>query len=144
MPVNGVNVGRDVTVVLVDSSSTTMDFSIRTGFTKTPNTTEITSISADGIVRTLYLPAGWTGTLDYDRADSAIDDFFADMESDYYSGESLESATITETITEVDGSVSQYKYTGVIFKLNNAGDSTGEGKISMQVGWAAQRRKKIT
>lgn len=143
MPVNGYTVGRDITVTIVTSLGTVASFSVRTGFSKQQVTADIKVSRADGVVDNLFLPQGWTGTLDYERGSSDLDDYFADLETAYFSGTNISSASIVETITENDGSTSQYTYTGVQFKLDDAGSATGDNTMKMKVGWAASRRKKV-
>ncbi len=64
----------------------------------------------DGIVDFLELPQGWEGSIEVERADNTLDDYFAALEANYYSGKNITTATITETIQEPNGSISQYRY----------------------------------
>lgn len=142
MPVNGYTVGRDITVTVVTSLGAVAKFSVRTGFSKRQETNDVKVKRADGIVDHVVIPDGWTGTFDYDRGDSTIDDYFANLETAYYAGTNIASGSIVETITENDGSVSQYTYTGVQMKLSDGGSQTGDNTLKMKIDWMASRRKK--
>lgn len=142
MPVNGYTVGRDITVTIVNSLGAISSFAVRTGFSKRQETNDIKVKRADGTVDHLQIPDGWSGTLDYERNGSALDDYFADLETAYYSGVNIGSGSIVETIIEPEGSVSQYTYTGVQMKLSDGGSQTGDNTIKMKLDWVASRRKK--
>ena len=72
-----------------------------------------------------------------------MDDYFAEVEERYHAGLPDLPCTITETIREVDGSVSQYRYTDVVFDLESAGKKQGDKTIPMRIAFEASRRKKI-
>lgn len=97
----------------------------------------------DGVSEILTLPDCWEGTFEVERQGPAVDDFFAQMESDYYAGTNIANQTITETITESSGAVSQYRYEGVQLTLKNAGDWKGDDTVKQSIGFRASRRKKV-
>lgn len=143
MPMNGFTVGRDVTLNIFGSDGSTHSFTQLTGFDKKQETVHVQSKGMDGVIRHLELPDGWTGRITIDRASSDVDDYFAQLESNYYGGLNIPAAQITETITEADGSTTQYRYTGVMMKLDDAGRSAGENLVSQTVSWMASKRLKI-
>lgn len=142
MPANGFNIGKDVTLDIVTPTGMLRP-RIKTGFQSKQETHSIQVMGLDGVNRFDELPAGWSGTFDLDRGDSTVDDFFAQRETDYYNGASTPNITITETISEVSGAVSQYRYTGVILKLEDAGNKQGDKQIAMKIGFKAAKRLKI-
>lgn len=143
MPINSFNVGKDVRLDLVDPVQGVVSFTLITGFTAKQLTKEQRISGLDGVVRPLILPDGWDGSFEIERSDSLVDDYFAAVEAAYYSGQSIQSATITETITEANGSVSQYRYTGVMLKFDGAGDWKGDNSVKRKVGFVAGRRLKV-
>lgn len=144
MPVtNGFTVGRDVYVDLTLSTGPLRLPATTTGFDAMQETKEVTSHGLDGVNRFAELPAGWKGTIDMDRSDSTIDDYFAQAEADYYLGKIVQPATITETISEANGSVSQYRYIGVVFKFKEAGKKKGDDKVAQSIAWSASKRLKV-
>lgn len=136
------SVGKDVSLDIIGPTGP-LRFSIVTAFDSKPSYKSVDSKGLDGIDRYDDLPAGWSGTIGLDRADSTVDDFFAQKEANFYSGISSNLVTITETITEISGAVSQYRYTGVALTLQDAGKKSADNKISIVVGWRAARRLKI-
>lgn len=143
MPMNGFTVGRDVTITLFGNLGQVVAFARITSFDKKQETVHVESKGMDGVIRHLELPNGWTGNLTYDRASSAIDDYFALLESSYYGGLNIPAAQITETITEANGGTTQYRFTGVMLKLDDAGRSAGENLVSQKISWCASKRLKI-
>jgi len=143
MPQNGFTVGRDVTVN-INTPNGPLTIALVTDFDKKPNTNEKKIKGIDGIRRTVFIPDGWDGTFEVERKDSVVDDYFAKLEADYYSGIGTGPSTITETITEPSGQVSQYRYTGVMFRLDEAGSAKGDDTVQMKISWAAERRIKVS
>jgi len=143
MPINSFNVGKDVSLDIVDPNQGVITFTLITGFAAKQRIKEDRISGLDGVIRPLILPDGWEGSLDIERSDSLVDDYFAAVEAAYYNGQSVQSATITETISEASGAVSQYRYTGVMLKFENAGDWKGESSVKLKVGFLASRRLKV-
>jgi hypothetical protein len=143
MPVNNFNVGRDVTLQIVGFDGTIKSFALYTSFTAKQDTHSVKIIGMDGTVRFMENPAGWSGTMQFDRQDASIDQYFSDLETAYYGGTNIQAATITETISEVSGSITQWRFTGVVFKLDDAGDWKGDAQVSLKLGWNASRRIKV-
>lgn len=114
-----------------------------TGFSKKQNTTRITSNALDGKTRIADIPDTWEGTCTYDRASSAIDDYFAAREEAYHQGRVLPPCTITETIREVNGGITQWRFEGVSMTYDNGGNAQGKDKVEVSVNWIAGRRRKV-
>jgi hypothetical protein len=142
MPVNGFNVGRDY-AINVQTPSGPIQFNLVTRFTKRQDLIDKKIKGLDGRTRHVVFPDGWSGSFEIERQDSAVDDFFAAAEAGYYGGQNQLSSTITETITEVNGSVSQFQFTNVILKFPNPGDAQGDETVKMTVEWLAERRLKL-
>ena len=142
MPINGYSAGRDVTTTIVTSSGP-VKFSQITGFHSKPSYATGKIKKINGKTDHWRFPDGWDGGFDLERADSAADDYFAQVEADYEAGINELPGTITETITEVDGSVSQYRYNGVLLSLDDAGNKTGNGTIQMKISFVSSGRVKV-
>lgn len=142
MPINGFSVGRDVTLTIVTASGP-LNLSLVTGFQSAPTIAEVKVKGLDGITRHVRMPDGWTGSFNVERQDSTVDDYFAQLEANYYAGINEQPATITETITEVNGSVSQYRYLNVLLKLDDAGSWAGDQTVKQKLSFVAARRNKI-
>jgi hypothetical protein len=142
MPVNGFTVGRDY-AVNVQTPSGPLQFNLVTKFTKKQDLIDKKIKGLDGETRHVVFPDGWAGTFEIERQDSTVDDFFAAQEAAYYAGQNSLPSTITETVTEVSGAITQYQYTGVILKFPNPGDAAGDETVKMTVDWLARRRIKL-
>lgn len=142
MPINGFSVGRDVTLDVVGASGP-LRFGLVTKFTSKPDIQDQKIKGLDGITRHVRFPDGWSGSFDVERMNDVLDNYFAQLEDNYYAGTNEQPCTITETITEPDGSLSQYRYEGVLLKLDDAGDWEGAKTVKQKVSFVATRRKMI-
>jgi hypothetical protein len=143
MPANGYTVGRDISVDVIGPNGP-IRFTGRTGFEPKQESAEIKVRKSDGIIDTIFIPDGWTGTIDFERYDSRLDDYFAGIEADYFNGLNIPSNTITETIVEKNGTVSTYQYTNVALKYDSAGSrGDPQGTVKQRVAFAASRRIKL-
>lgn len=88
-------------------------------------------------------PNGWKGTFDFDRTSQAIDIYFANFEADYYAGGNPVNGTITQTIAEADGSVTQFLFEGVAMKISQSGMWKAAEKVSQRIEWNASTRVRI-
>lgn len=136
------SVGRDATLDITTSKGL-FRIGIITDFNLKPKYKSIESHGLDGINRTAHLPAGGDGTISFDRGDSQVGDFFAALENDFYSGIALQAGTITQTITEVSGAVTQYRYVGVMLKLDDPGTWKGDDKVAGKIGVTFSRKIKV-
>lgn len=139
------NVGHDATIDIVDGATGAVitSFPPTTMFDFSPNTVQLTSKPVNDKPLYREVPDGWKGTIEYDRYDSSIDDYFVKLESDYWAGVSYFANTITQTVTERDGSISQYKFTGVALKLDNAGSWKAADKVGQRLSWVSRDRIKV-
>lgn len=142
MPVNGFSVGRDVSLN-INTPVGIQRFSLISGFDAKPEVSTQKVKGLDGLVRNVIFHDGWTGSLDIERQDSTLDDYWAQIEADYFAGFNSGAATITETITEVDGSVSQFRFEGVVLKLDDAGNWKGDSTVKQKLSFMASRRIKV-
>lgn len=144
MPMNGQSVGRDVSVDLMTSRGLlAVPAQAITDFSAQPSTTSTASKGMDGITRYGVFPDGWTGVISIDRMGSQVDDYWAQLEADFYAGVNIQSGTITETIEEPNGGVSQYRYTGVMFDYKDAGTKTPNQLVKLKLNFMAARRIKV-
>ena len=142
MPVNSFTVGRDVVLDIVGPNGVLV-FNLITGFTSRPDLAEQKVKGLDGLVRPVIFHDGWTGSFDFERQDSQLDDYWAQLEANYFAGINNGSITITETITEVAGNTTQYRYEGVQLKLADAGDAKGDAVVKQRLEFIAGRRRKV-
>ena len=143
MPVDSFSVGRDVTLTIVTSSGP-LDLNLITSFNARPDYTDLKIKGIDGVTRHVRFPDGWQGTFDIEREDSTLDDYFAGLEANYYAGVNEQPGTLTETITEVDGTISQYRFVKVLLKLDDAGTWAGDQTVKQKLSFVASQRVKVS
>lgn len=143
MPIGGQSLGKDVRVVLVTANGTlAIPAAAITKFNAKPTTGDEKRIGLDGEARHNVTHGGWTGSIDIDRFDSTLDDFWAAAEDSYHNGVNLPWGFIQETIQEPNGGISQYRYEKVAYKVTDLGDKEGDKVVKMKLEFMASRRRK--
>lgn len=143
MAVGQYNIGSDTQLTII-SDSVVVAATILTEFNARQLTTDLKSVAIDGVNRYHHLEEGWEGTANYDRADSTMDDYFADKEARRYGGGPAPIATITETtLNALDGSLTKFRYDGVTMKLDDIGARKGDSKVEQKISWRSSRRIKV-
>jgi hypothetical protein len=142
MPINGFSVGRDIALDITGAEGP-LRLGLITKFSSKPEMTEEKIKGLDGVVRHVRFPEGWSGTFEIERQNALLDQYFAQLEDDYYAGANESPCTITETIIEPTGELSQYRYEGVLLKLEEAGDWEGAKTVKQRLSFVASRRKRI-
>ncbi len=142
MPQNTLSIGRDVALDVTGPTGP-IALGLVTGFTARPQIKEQRVKGIDGITRMLRFPDGWDGSFDIERQGNELDNYIAREEDAYYAGRSESPVTITQTIQEPNGSVSQYRFTGVFLKLDDAGRWAGDASVQQKVSFVASRRIKV-
>ncbi len=79
------------------------------------------------------IPQGGTGTLNIKRVDATLEAFQAAFEANFYAGAPQLKGTVTETIANPDGSVSQFQLQGVSLMVEDLGTWKGETAVSQQI-----------
>lgn len=139
------SIGKDVVIDVILSDGTALQLPVTvTGFMMKAEYARVTSSPMSGKNLEVSLPKGWRGTIKLDRKDNTIDVFFAQREAAFYAGLSITTATITETITESDGTVTQFQYTECSLSFDDAGDKQGDKKIEQTIGVFATEREQIS
>lgn len=143
MPMNNFSIGRDVTLDIAGQDGKIVSFNLITQFDAKQLTGKVTIHGMDGSVRFLEIPEGWDGTISVTRGDRSLDDFIATLEENYYAGKNVLGSSITETINEPNGGISQWRYEGVMFKLDDAGSWKGNGDVAQKLSWCAGRKRRV-
>jgi hypothetical protein len=141
MPVNNFSVGTDVSLN-INTPSGPLNVQV-TDFTADPVFNELKSKPLSGVPIFGYIPDGWKGMFRLDRNGPNVDNFFAAAEAAYYAGQNLPAGSILQTIREADGSITQWRYTGVVLKFDKAGDWNADKKVEQEIGFMAGRRIKV-
>ncbi|CAJ0698826.1 hypothetical protein [Ralstonia holmesii] len=143
MPIQGYSVGRDYTLVIQTASGTLQPNKI-TEFKSKQDVTDVRVKRLDGITDHVRFFDGWSGGFSIERQDAALDNFFAQLEANYYAGINEQPAQIYETIQEANGAVSQFRYDGVLMTLDDAGTRAGDATIKQSISFVASRRIKVS
>ncbi len=143
MPQNNTTVGRDVVVRVITAQGTPLAIPGVTGFHSKPDNTLQKVQYMNGETKNFRFPLGWSGSIMLERQDDTVDHYFADLEAGYYLGNDEQPGSIDETISEPDGSLSQYRYIGVMLQLTDAGDKAGDKTVGMSLAFAASKRIKV-
>ena len=142
MPVNSFSVGKDISYQVVTASGV-LTLTGKTDYSVKPMFTELKHKGLNGVTDHGVIPDGWQIDLRFDRKDPAVDNYFAQLENDYYNGVNQKGGTIYERILEADGSITEFRYENVILKYDSAGDWKGDSLISVSVSAMASRRKRV-
>ena len=137
------NIGRDATLIMIRPGGVALRPTEITNFDAKQIVTDLKSRPLNGPPLHAYLPDGWEGSFDYDRADSRLDDYFSQLEVNFYSGLGLEQVIIQQTIREVSGAVTQYRFDRVALKLDSAGAWKADSKVETKLGFMASTRTKV-
>jgi hypothetical protein len=142
MPINAFSIGRDCQLVVIGPQGR-VDLTYVSGFESRQMTQSVRLDRLDGIPMGAELPKGWEGSFEVERGTSAIDDFIAMAEQTYFNQGSLPAGTVYQYVTEVDGSTSTYEYSGVVFKLANAGAWKGDASVKQKLEFFSTQRQRI-
>jgi hypothetical protein len=142
MPANNFTTGRDVSLVFNGPGAQINTAGI-TDFSAKPLTTTLKSKPLSGVPQHAYIPDGWELSFKLDRLDPSVDTFWNTYEANYYAGINQPAGTINENIQNPDGSVSKYRYTGVVIKLDSPGDFSGDKKVEQTLSGMASLRIQV-
>lgn len=144
MAVNGFSIGHDVSIDIYDAvTGKQVVFPLITGFSPEPQTKQISSEPLNGPPLFAENPNGWRGTIDFDRTDPSIDLWFAGREAAYFKGQSIFNVTITQTIQEKDGTVTQFRFPNVALKPSQMGQWKAADKVSIRLDFMASTRVQV-
>ena len=142
MPANGLSTGIDIKISFSDADGV-QQFAILESFSASENATATEKVAIDGTTRFPKFHLGWKGSFVYQRNSDVLDQYIALQEANYYLGVDQLPGTITQTITEANGSVSQYSYSNVVLILENGGTWTGTDIVTQNFSWQGSRKQQL-
>jgi len=140
MPANGLNIGIDVKITFSDADGV-HQFAILESFAAAENATVNEKVAIDGTTRFPKMHMGWSGTFTFQRNSNVLDKYIALQEAQYYVGSDQLPGTITQTITEIGGALTQIQYTNVVLVLEDAGTFSGTEIVTQRFSFKASRRQ---
>ena len=141
--VGDMSIGKDVAVDIVQADGSILRLGNITSFDRKPVTKQINSDGIDGVPRKGVIPGGWKLSFDIDREGPSADDWWALYEDNYYANRPLQNVMITETISEPDGTVTQWRYVGVALHFSDAGNWKADAVTKMKLEGEASYRQKV-
>lgn len=142
MPINGISVGKDILVAFADNNGNVVQNRVKM-FSAQQKNSKRETVALDGVNRHLNIPIGWTGSFEMERISPIVDTYLYNLEQAYLNGQTIPLITITETITETNGSVSQFQYQNCVIELENAGEWKGDELITQKINFSAQLRVQL-
>jgi hypothetical protein len=144
MPISGFNIGKETALDIIHPLFGIINFGLLTNFNSRPITRLLESLPITNGGESVYRDVfhGWEGTFEVDRTDSTLDALTDILESNYRNGQPETYAMITETITNPDGSIDQYRYKNVVLIPEDHGAWRGEEKVMQRLGFRASRRER--
>ncbi len=142
MSITNFSVGRDTQLVVIGPAGR-IDLVHVSSFEARQLTQSVRVDRLDGVPMGTELPKGWEGSFEIERGNSAVDDFIAATEQQYFSGTTATPGTMYQYISETDGSTSTYQYDTVTFKLVSAGQWKGDSSVKQKLEFFAVRRRRI-
>jgi hypothetical protein len=142
MPQSGINVGSDARFDILTATGQ-LSLPQLEKFTSKKITTQSKVRPLNGPPIHLQFPDGWEGSFEVARADGTLDNYFAALEAAQYAGANIASGTIHQTVTNPDGSLSQYMYTDVQLIFKDAGDYDPLKEVRQTVDFVAGGRQQV-
>ena len=142
MPINSFSNGRDCQLVVMGPQGR-VDLTYVTGFESRQLTQSVRLDRLDGVPMGAELPKGWEGSFDLERGTSEADDFISAMETAFFANGVIPAGTLYQYVAETDGSTSTYQYSGVVFKLANAGAWRGDASVKQRLEFFATQRQRL-
>jgi hypothetical protein len=130
MPVNGLTIGNDCSLVINDSTQGLQTFTNITMVNFAQIVQSIKSVGLNGVVKYADLPEGWSASLKIDAGSGALMDYFATANTVYLASGQMGVITLQQTVTWADGSTSTYLYEGGAIQLTDAGQFAGNEKVA--------------
>ena len=137
------SVGRDCQVVVLGAYGR-VDLTHVTGFESRQQTASVRVDRIDGMHIGAELPKGWEGTFELERGNSAVEDFIAQLEADYFAGNNPAAGTLYQYVAESDGSTSTYQFSNVVFRLASAGLWRGDASVKQRLEFFASTRVRVS
>lgn len=145
MPNGGLNVGRDYSLRLNSVGSNLELPVISIEKVNARPTNEVKKyVPINGLMQPVLFHIGWELDITLARRDNRIDLWWALLEAQYFNGVPQPGGFLSETITEADGSRTQFMYTDLVLELTDAGTYAGnEFVIQTLKGYASRKEKML-
>ena len=140
MPSNNFSVGRDTTVIVQHAFVGRVELKHVIGFHPKQETVAAAVSRLDGKHLTAHLPKGWSGTIEIEKGNAALDQFIGALETAYYNGVNVPTGQVYQYDTEVDGSRTTYQFQDCSFHMPEAGQRKNDATVKQSLAFNASRR----
>jgi hypothetical protein len=140
MALAGLTSGIDNKVSFIDPVNGVLLFTYVESFMSEEDATIDKLVQMNGVVSHPKFHQGWRGSFVTQRNNPVLDRYFALQEAGYYQSVGQFPVTITQTITENTGVITQLQFTDGVLKLDDAGDYTGTSIVKQRVSFMAFRK----
>lgn len=134
MPVNGMNVGVDYTISFYDAASGSL---VNMGDVQNVKVSamkhDIKSSPYNNVPRFGFVPDGFKIDFTVTRIGSVLEDYMVSFSKNFNQGNVLSAGYLNETITNPDGSISRFQYTGFVIFLTDHGDISRDKQVTMSL-----------
>lgn len=139
MPINGISIGKDMSVTLDDNNGNVVTTRVKM-FSSKQKTANRETVALDGVNRHLNIPIGYEGNFEAERTGPALDNFIFNQEQLYADGAPIPLITLTQTINEADGTITQYQYQGSVVQFDSTGEWKGDDLVTQKINFMASAR----
>ena len=144
MPVNGMSVGRDFTFGFYDANTgTVIDLGDVQNVQIAAGKHDIKSQPYNGVPKFGYIPDGYKISGTITRTNGTLEAFQVLMNQKFNNGEVIKPGYLSESVTNPDGTVSRYQYTGFTFFISDVADVSREKVVSMKFEGMASDKVQI-
>lgn len=144
MPIKGFNIGKEASIVVMHPDVGAISFGLLTSFTPKPITQQLSSIPITNGGKPVHRVVwqGWEGSLEIDRSDNVVDVLFQLLEDNFFAGKPETYVMITQTISNPDGSIDEYRYKNCVIKPAEQGTWKGDDKVTQRFDFVATNRER--
>ncbi|WP_407146241.1 hypothetical protein [Bradyrhizobium sp. ORS 86] len=141
MPVNGMNVGVDYSLLYYDGTSGTL---VNLGDVQNVKITglkhDVKSQPYNDVPRYGYVPDGYKIDFTITRIGSVLEDAMVAFEKNFNTGQIQKPGYLQQTTVNPDGSISRYQYTGMVIFMGDHGDIARDKVVTQSLeGYASTK-----
>ncbi len=133
MPNFGESYGRDIRLDINLPNGGILTLQEIESYDKKPDNHIDSFVNISGRKINNVIPQGGSGEITLKRVDSTVESFQAQYEANFYAGGQQLKGTITETISNPDGSISQFQVQGVSLLVEDLGTWRGETAVTQKI-----------
>jgi hypothetical protein len=139
---DGLTSGASTTLNIVENGKI-VEWELITNFTYKEDSQIMKKIPMNAFPLHPKLFQGWSGSFSYFRSNSAIVDYIIAQQRNYYLGGDQIGLTINQTIREMNGLLTSYKFSNVVVLLDNGGSFSGTDIVEQSLSFMCSVMDKI-